>query len=68
MYNCIYYSQEDTWETEACYKVDDLLESFMGIRDTELGKHNMCTNYAEIITHFASSKYTTQHKLIVNLI
>ena len=32
---------DDTWEVEACNKVDDLLESFMGIRDTELGKYNV---------------------------
>ena len=26
------------WEVRAADKVDDLLESFMGIRDTELGE------------------------------
>ena len=63
MYNCIYYSQEDTWETEACYKVDDLLESFMGIRDTELGKHNMCSNYAEITTQRIYPLINTLHNI-----
>ena len=27
------------WESKAAGKVDDLLESFMGIRDLELGIH-----------------------------
>ena len=27
------------WEVRAADKVDDLLESFMGIRDTELGEY-----------------------------
>jgi len=31
--------EDDSWEMEACNKVDDLLESFMGIRDTELGMY-----------------------------
>ena len=29
------------WESKAAMKVDDLLESFMGIRDLELGIHTV---------------------------
>lgn len=29
------------WEVRAADKVDDLLESFMGIRDTELGEDQL---------------------------
>ena len=30
------------WESKAARKVDDLLESFMGIRDLELGIYIYC--------------------------
>ena len=31
---------QTVWETKAADRVDDLLESFIGIRDLELGKHS----------------------------
>ncbi len=36
MWMCFVVQRE--WETMAAEQVDDLLESFMGIRDTELGE------------------------------
>lgn len=36
-WSCDFALQRE-WETKAADKVDDLLESFMGIRDTELGE------------------------------
>ena len=57
------YSQEDTWETEACTKVDDLLESFMGIRDTELGKYKLCDVIAlyPVFQHCLFHNYTNRY-------
>ena len=34
-------SLQTAWETKAAEKVDDLLETFMGIRDLELGEHQL---------------------------
>ena len=33
--------QESTWGSKAAAKVDDLLESFVGIRDVELGQWSL---------------------------
>lgn len=38
MLSCPHPSQPSAFEEKAIEKVDDLLESYMGIRDTELGE------------------------------
>ena len=42
------------WETRAAEKVDDLLESFMGIRDMELGEvaREIHTMHSDKVGHF----------------
>lgn len=35
---CLFSLQPSAFEEKAIEKVDDLLESYMGIRDSELGK------------------------------
>ena len=35
----LFFVQESSWTIKAAEAVDDCLESFMGIRDNELGKH-----------------------------
>lgn len=44
-FKCLMTPQPSEFEEKAVKKVDDLLESYMGIRDTELGE----TSYAQII-------------------
>ena len=52
VYHCSPLQKE--WETRAAEKVDDLLESFMGIRDMELGEvaREIHTMHSDEVGHF----------------